>query len=679
MQHIVVCTQDSVLAKKVRFLLARDECEVEILSNPGSLGDRLSRGGLAMLVLSRELDGEDALEVLAEMGTDVSVPTTLVLGGEQTATPDYIHLIPDPIDTQAIYRIASEVLVVDQDDAEEVTHMAVDAPKRRRRTMIDTNPPGAKDENSFGDVSGLDEIAGRLEELDGDERPEQLGETYELIEDDDDVGKTSAGLRPGAGTPVLGGMLEPARFAKVLYECWAQQTTGALIVARDRETLTISFEEGAPVHVQSSVPGDPLGRALVGRGRISDTQYAEGAKRAIEKGLLLGAALVELGYFTTEELGDELGKTAKEQIASCFEARQGAFELDPKRTPPTTERPYRLDVPHIVADGLRKHADQEVVRSIVGDIGPTYFRIRRTIDELQSQFPLNERDIGFLEYNGRAYNVSDAAEICRLTRNEAHSLMALLTITDEVTDFTPGVSEFEARIREERERSRDIRPQGGNAADSSVPLPTPAPAKASLPPIALPSRDTAGQAASGSAELPSAGGESAVPLPPSDPPIPAMPSPPVQSSPPPPPAVGPNGEEIPAMPVPSNGEDGMPIRPLVFANPLPRGPDGSTLETPERSLSREHFQRGVSLLGQGNFANAEEAFRDAIALCAEEHVYLIGLARAIYYNPAYRADGKVPVLQSIVGRADHLAPDDKRVATLKSWVSHAEAQLPAMM
>ena len=672
MQHIVVCTQDSVLAKKVRFLLARDECEVEILSNPASLSDRLSRGGLSMLVLSRELDGEDALELVTRLEENIEIPTTLVLGGSQTVTADFIHLIPDPIDTQAIYRIASEVLSVDDYGSDEMTNMAVDTPKRRRRTTIDNNPPGrGRSDVSTSDVTGLEGIAGRLDGIENEQLPDQIGDAFDVNDAPiDEEAPTSMLATQNAGPPVLGGMLEPARFAKVLYECWAQQTTGALIVARERETLTISFEDGAPVHVQSSVPGDPLGRALVGRGRISEAQYGEGSKRAIEKGLRLGTALVELGYFSTEELGDELGKTANEQIASCFEARQGAFEFDPNRTAPTSERPYRLDVPHILAEGLRGHAADDVVETIVGEIDPRYFKLKRSIEELKAQYPLSDKDEAFLEFEGRAYNVSDAAEICDLTLKQAHSLMALLTITDEVTDFTPGVTEFEARIREERQRSRDAVPSlPPPSSQENGALPAPAPT-AALPAPSLP---------------PAPSNPNAIALPPRDSERPALDSSlpaeaaPLPSSPPPGPAVGPNGEEIPAMPVPNNGEDGMPVRPLVFAKPLPRGPDGSALETPERSLSREHFQRGVALLGQGNFANAEEAFRDAVALCSEEHVYLIGLARAIYYNPAYRADGKVPVLKSIVGRADHLAPDDKRVATLKSWVHHAETQMPAMM
>jgi Tfp pilus assembly protein PilF len=114
---------------------------------------------------------------------------------------------------------------------------------------------------------------------------------------------------------------------------------------------------------------------------------------------------------------------------------------------------------------------------------------------------------------------------------------------------------------------------------------------------------------------------------------------------------------------------------VVFSLPLPKGPDGATQETSERTRSRQHFQRGVTLLGQGNFDEAEVAFRDAIALCSEEHVYLIGLARAIYYNPSYTAPGKLPVLREIVGRASQLAPEDGRVTTLIDWVKHAEATM----
>ncbi|MBK6690263.1 MAG: DUF4388 domain-containing protein [Deltaproteobacteria bacterium] len=694
MQNILVCAQDSVLAKKVRFLLARDEVDVEILPRPSQLERRLKERPVQLLVLSRSLDGDDAVEILARFDPTLAIPQTLVLGGPKTVTADFIHLIPDPIDTQAIYRKASELLSEYTGPEpfsadEDLTHIAVDPPAPRSTTVkgdveSGTDERTGDEELSFTDVTGLDEIAGRLDQLESDQLNDQLSDAFDIDEASGLVPArpppppaNTVKTRPAQNEPpVLGGLLEPARFAKVLFQCWSKSTTGALIVARDHETLTVHFEKGAPIHVESSVPGDPLGRALVMRGRITEAQYADGAKRAIERGIRLGLALVELGLFSKEELGRELGTSAREQIVGCFEARQGAFEFDSKRKAPQNERPYRLEIAHILAEGLKRHADDAVLTEILGDINPRYFRLKKSIESLRSVFPLTQQETEFLRFSGKAYNVADASEVSGLFNKQSHKLLALLMVCEEVEDFTPGIAEFESRIREERQRSRDLEVQ------ASVP---PSPSASGLP--AIPKKDLPGKAPS-SPGLPVASPSMPPPIPgpalgslpppvPSATPSPFAPpafsQPPAFAAPPPPPA--PSGEEIPPMPVPAGGDEGVSPRPLVYAKPLPRGPDGSPLETPERALSREHFQRGVTLLGQGNFASAEEAFRDAVALCSEEHVYLIGLARAIYYNPAYQAGGKVPVLKAIVGRAGQLAPEDKRVATLKGWVDHAEAQL----
>lgn len=729
-QHILVCAQDSVLAKKVRYLLARDDCEVEILSKPSQLEKRLREGGISLLILSRVLDGEDAIEMIARFDPGLMIPPTIVLGGQPTITADFITVIPDPVDTQAIYRIASEALayqVVNQEVAgisdEELTHLAIERPTPNPTIPMEqagTNPgltatsiqarPRARDEDiSFTDVTGLDEIAGQLDQLESADS--MLNDAFDVDENSPpqkQPPKGRGGRRgepPQAEPPVLGGLLEPARFAKVLFQCWAKNATGALIVARDHENLTIHFENGSPVHVESSIPGDQLGRSLVNRGRITEAQYSDGAKRAIERGLRLGQALVELAFFTNAELGRELGTTAREQIVGCFAARQGAFEFDPKRKVPTDERPYSINVGHIIFEGLKAHADEAVLREITGDIDPRYFKLTRTTEELGKRFPLEPKDLSFLEFSGRAYNVSDAAEVSGHDLFSAHKLMALLMTCEDVQDFTPGVKEFEARIAEERQRTREL--------ESKKPTP------AALPPLEPPKKseplfpDIGADKAKKPEpvrnrfidELPRARTPFTPPPPPTDEPLPGMrkmPAPTYEASPPPMPssamspppmpsmssgvgsntssmgaAHGSNGDvAVPPMPVPANGEGSVP-RPLVYAKPLPRGPDGTPLETQERTLSREHFQRGVTLLGQGNFASAEEAFRDAVALCSEEHVYLIGLARAIYYNPGYRADGKVPVLKAIVGRAEQLAPDDNRVATLSTWINSAEQQLRA--
>src|SRR5688572_784281 len=185
-QHILVCAQDSVLAKKVRYLLARDDCEVEILSKPSQLEKRLRDGKVSLLILSRMLDGEDAIEMIARFDPSLMIPPTIVLGGQPTITADFITVIPDPVDTQAIYRIASEALayqVVNQEVAgisdEELTHMGIDRPNptipmqhagtnpnlTAAATSIDKLGRTRDEEISFTDVTGLEEIAGRLDQL----------------------------------------------------------------------------------------------------------------------------------------------------------------------------------------------------------------------------------------------------------------------------------------------------------------------------------------------------------------------------------------------------------------------------------------------------------------------------------------------------------------------------------
>lgn len=744
MQHILVCARDSVLAKKIRFLLAKDECEVEILDQSSQLEPQLRRGSVSLLILSRDLDGEDAVERLARFDPSVSLPPTLILGGPRTITADFIRLIPDPVDTQAIYREASDILAQEatrtHSDTDE-TIVALEIPASRKAHQdggaTDVFSPASISEREafaehdeelhFSDVVGLDEIAGRLDQLESDHLNEHLSDAFDIDE--------ASGLHPAmsspptppahlkrppvpAEPPVSGGLLEPARFAKVLYQCWAKGVSGALVVARDHETLTVHFERGAPIHVESSIPGDQLGRALVTRGRISEAQYGDAAKRAIERGLRLGQALVELGFFSDAELGKELANHAREQVVGCFDARQGAFEFDAKRRAPGEERPYRLDVAHVIAEGLRRHADEGVLLGIVGSVELRYFRLKKPLEELRRVYPLSDSDAAFLEYGGRAYNVSDASELSAVSRHHAYGVLALLTVCEELDDFTPGVAEFEARIREERLRAKELESRVSSVLPTRISEPPtplrreepPPPLRKEEPPPSL--RREEPPPPLRREELP--GRRDVLPPPPAwqEPPRPLSPpplavAPPFPSSsksaplpvteskapppPPPPPPAAPApssnfssgpvttgsiaSDDIPPMPVPAPGESGMTPRPLVYAKPLPRNADGTLAETSERALSREHFQRGVSLLGQGSFSAAEEAFRDAVALCADEHVYLIGLARAIYYNPAYEGAGKVPVLRSVVGRATQLAPEDKRVATLRSWVDHAEVLL----
>jgi hypothetical protein len=745
--NILVCTEDSVLAKKVRILLSRDEFEVEILSNPRRLDRRLAEDEISLLVLSGRLNNEDAINVVSRLAQSTKMPPTIVIGSTATTTPDFVSVISDPADTQAIYRLASDALakkngsippagvdlgravpvVLDKQLGDATKTQRMKRPSRdaivRDPTARSSAAPEPEKDKEADDLGGLvlatgEPVAAQFGGAALDETFDPLAGTPVPVRADADAAleditvfdvasyHASSSPRDNLG---LAGTLEPSGFAKALFQCWTMEAQGALVVANGEETITVSFEDGLPVHIESNVHGDLFGKNLVSKGKLTDGQYSESAKMAIERGLSIGGAIVELGFLNRDAYGRELGEDAHDRIVRRFGMRGGAFEFVANKKPPIADRPYRISVGRILVEGLKRFADDQALNEICGQVESRYFKLRSSIDELTKRFPLTEKEKAFLAFSGRAYNAADAAEVSGLDPRGARVLMSLLITCDEVEDFTPGVTEFEARIREERQRQSEKPAEHPRLSARPEPM---------VPSSIRPSFEALKPAQV--IDKPSALGDFMSAVPPSVPPAapilgkplpspaslmassgPAFSAGATQASANPianastiatgapesahssrsdvsrseEPANGGSSSAIPPMPTPPNGTPGRTPRPVVFSPPLPRGADGMPQETAERTRSRQHFQRGVTLLGQGNFDDAEEAFRDAIALCSEEHVYLIGLARAVYYNPSYTAVGKVPVLRTIVDRAGHLAPDDGRVITLSDWVRHAEIQL----
>lgn len=760
-QHILVSTEDPVLAKKIRFLLARDDCEVEILAAPKKLEHRLEAGGVSLLIASGTTGGEHTAHVLARLEAAQPVPPTILVGPQPTATPSYARVVEDPSDTQAIYRLASEALEREGSMLESAGLRAdsgegnVFSRRTQRTSKEHLETLSGEDELNMDDLDGLDfpsekDLVSQFDKHMAGADP--VGTISDDEEDEEDITVFDvASYHAATPSPSkrkkhaigLSGNLGPKALAKALYQCWTMEARGALILSEPHETLAVYFEGGSPVHVESNIRGDKLGRNLVDRQVIDEARYAEAAKVAIERGSSIGQSIVELGFLTKEALGRELGEDAFDRLVKRFAARSGHFELQVDRPVPHEDRPYRIPIGRVLAEGLRKFGPDEGLVDIVGDIEKSYFRLRSSVEELSRRFPLSDRDREFLAYSGRAYNVSDAARLAGLENRGARVLLAILLTCEEVDPFTPGVAEFEARIQDEQRRQEEIEKRVSNIPGPSVlagvpgqhtgPVASPFAALAeearrSAPPPPLmrgpdlfqqssepPPLDILG-ASPTQAEPPSfLGGvlpqltpsaplpSPFVPPPPvSAPPAPAIfskpplvpppPAPPAPVAPPiappavappapppaPPPVSGrPHGTvemkaSIPPMPEPPSNAPGRIPRPVQFAPPAPRNGDGSLLDTPERGKSREHFQKGVGLLGQGAFDEAEESFRDAINLCADEHVYLIGLGRALYYNPSYTASGKLPVLRTIVDRAKQLAPADGRVQNLVDWVSNAE-------
>jgi hypothetical protein len=601
MATVLVCTQDPVLAKRVRFLLGRNECRVQIYDSPDALVAASPDGDVDLLVLSQQLGDRAAQDVLSELA--VSAPT-MILGGTPDALSPELHVVEDPNNAQAISAMASKLLGRPES-----------AP-----SSSPSSPPTAAVEDFSEDVA-----------------------------------------------------VDPGRMTKAIHRAWDDRADGRLIVERADETWTLEFESGRPVRMRSSIPGDRFGRHLVDSNRLAKEAYARASMTSVEEGIDLGAALVQTEALSQAQLEEERSDYARLQLVDRFEAGLATFRFE--RGAISGRREFSMEPLPVVAEGFKRHARPELVTSIVSNNTERYFKTRSEPVDIGETFVLEPREVIFLEHGGRAYNVADAAEVADMSLEEALKLLALLWTCEVIEDFTPGIAEFEARIREERQRTKEV-----EARTSQLPAPEedePFEGMRSVPAFEAPPpihSEDEGEDEDAPMELLD---EVAEVSPVSAPPprsTSLLQAAPTSSSPPPPPPVS---EEVPVMPVVPDGQPSRQAEPLVFAAPTPRGPDGQLLETPERSRSKEAFQRGVQLLGQGQFEPAESAFREAVTLCSEEHVYMVGLARSVFYNPDYSAEEKVPLLRSIVRKAESIAPNDQRVIALRAWVEHNAHGIPA--
>ncbi|NJK89043.1 MAG: DUF4388 domain-containing protein [Myxococcales bacterium] len=251
------------------------------------------------------------------------------------------------------------------------------------------------------------------------------------------------------------GNLDPGTLARQFYACASQKASGRLVLERADETLTFSLLDGRPVHVSSSLPGDRFGRWMVDGGRLAEAKYGDAAKRAVEKGIELGQALIDAQALNDATLAKHRADYARTLVVDRFRLEPGTFRFEAGRSP--SERSFQLDVLPVVAEGFKKHADAAVVQRILGDREKRYFAVRGSVEDLERTFILDSEETAFLRFGGRAYNVADAAELSGLPLREAGKLLALLWTCDRIEDFTPSVTEFEARINEEKDRARESR------------------------------------------------------------------------------------------------------------------------------------------------------------------------------------------------------------------------------
>ena len=162
-QVIVVCTEDPVLDKKIRFLMSRDQRRVEVAKNIQEAHAYLRERGADLAVFAREMAGQDMIAGTLQLDAAIGMPVTIILGGTPEDTPNFIRVIPDPVDAQEIYRIADAALtdlegsyeLGDETSESQIEHTVLGPPPEIGGAAV---VPGAQESAEDFDLDGFSDI-----------------------------------------------------------------------------------------------------------------------------------------------------------------------------------------------------------------------------------------------------------------------------------------------------------------------------------------------------------------------------------------------------------------------------------------------------------------------------------------------------------------------------------------
>lgn len=160
------------------------------------------------------------------------------------------------------------------------------------------------------------------------------------------------------------GNLKTVSIPDIFQLIFSTKKTGALTISKAETKKDIYFREGFTVYATSSEEQDLFGNILLKTGRISKPEL-EKVLREKKEGKKIGAMLVEMGFFTREEILDSLRFQIEEIIFGIFGWKDGEFDFVEGKTPPPETIQTELNPMNIIMEGTRRIDEWEELKNVL--------------------------------------------------------------------------------------------------------------------------------------------------------------------------------------------------------------------------------------------------------------------------------------------------------------------------
>ncbi|MBW2543695.1 MAG: hypothetical protein JRF15_16560 [Deltaproteobacteria bacterium] len=162
------------------------------------------------------------------------------------------------------------------------------------------------------------------------------------------------------------GSLDETPFGAVLLAQYLERRSVALELRCRNVHKTLLLERGVPVECRTNLVRETFGQFLVGEGRISAFQCKESLAEAAERGVRIGAVLIERSFLDPIDLPGALQRNLGRRLLECFTWQKGDYRLVSEL--PETTPSSRINVARLAFTGLSRYTALDQMLAWVGPL-----------------------------------------------------------------------------------------------------------------------------------------------------------------------------------------------------------------------------------------------------------------------------------------------------------------------
>jgi CheY-like chemotaxis protein len=258
---------------------------------------------------------------------------------------------------------------------------------------------------------------------------------------------------PISGADAPAGGLELS-LPEILVDLGERAETGILEIRTEGVCTRIHLHQGNPVFAEGGSLQETLGRLLLRRGAISESEYVRVIERMTEslvdnEPMRMGEVLVELGLLTPNDVYDALVQQVGEKIVSCFRWPRFNHSFHPLEA--ISEEVLAFEVPSLeslILGGLKAHFGPGRLELLLRPHGARYPLLRTSAAETGNRFQMNPAEQKFLLEVRGDRTVAQLQTGCSLDALHAGQLLAALIVTREVVlEEAPRAAKPDRRSR----------------------------------------------------------------------------------------------------------------------------------------------------------------------------------------------------------------------------------------